>query len=447
MERLKAAAPLAGTAFVILFLIGLQSWLRFSAVSGRSQRIVMWHSYIGKEETVLKEIVAKYNADPALNQGYKIEILSVSFGNFPDKLTNSLPRGQGPDIFIYAHDRLDDWHSKGLLAPMDFWADKDLLGDLTPPQTVDAFIKKNRLYGIPLTAKNLALYYRTLPDGTSPEQEIRALMKTGKWDIKNFKELAKKYTRKCPWNSSLKCYGLGYMADDAYHHAPWLHASGGRFVSEDGKIQIKTPEAIDAAKIAWDLAGDHAGAVCPPELSYPLMSDLFNRGEIAMVISGPWFMSQIDMKKVKFSVTDLPSSQGRYAAPFLTIEGIYMSSRAANPEAAFRAIRYLTGEASAELRARNAGQMPVIKTVQNRMRGECITNRECPFGKFHYEDFYRIANKSIVMPSSAEARILWSPYTKALAAIVRRNVKPEKALAEAAWETEKYLGACLRRGK
>ncbi|MBN2725348.1 MAG: extracellular solute-binding protein [Deltaproteobacteria bacterium] len=447
MDTLKKWGPLSVVIAVVVLLTGLQSYLRFSAVKNRSSRIVLWHSYIGKEADALKEVISRYNSDPSLNGGFQIEVLSVSFNNLPDKLTNSLPRGQGPDIFIYGHDRLEDWKLKGLLAPLDFWADGNLLNNFFPEKTIDAFISENRLYGIPLTAKNLALYYRVLPDGRNPGKEIKMLQDKGQWNFKNFVKLAKSYTGNCKWKNDSNCYGLGYLADDAYHHAPWLHSVNGRFVTQDGKINITSHQGIRAAKMAWDLAGDHKNAVCPPELTYPLMSDLFNRGEIAMVISGPWFMSQLDLNKIKIGVTSLPEGDSAPASPFLTIEGMYLSSKSENPLAAFRAIRFLTGEFSSEIRAKKAGQLPVLKTVSQKLKALCSSDSGCAYNKFHFEEFLKVARNAIIMPGSAQARIMWPPYTKALSAIIRRNVSPEKALKEAAWETDKYLGACLRRGK
>lgn len=431
---------------VVLGLVALQVTLRLSAVAGSADRVVLWHAYIGSEADALMELVAAYNADPALNGGVKVEVLSVAFGNFPDKLTNALPRGQGPDVFIYAHDRLEDWRAKGLLAPVDFWIQPEDISDFAPEQALTAFVRQNRLYGLPLSAKNLALYVRRLPDGTDVAARVLALSTRDAWDFNAFHRLAVELTRPCPWNTGLKCYGLGVQADDAYHHAMWLHAAGGAYLDSQGRPDTRSTAHEQAARTAHLLAGPHARAVVPPELSYPLMSDLFIKGEIAMVISGPWFQSQLDPSTVPYTVVDFPSVQGRYPAPFLSIEGLYLSARSRKPDAAMRLMKYLAGAESARLRARKAGQVPIRAEVARELREECRENPRCDFDRFFYGQFLEVARKAVVMPATPEARVLWSPYTKALTAIVRRGADIRGALEEADWEISRYVGACAAKG-
>jgi len=430
----------------VLGLVALQVTLRLSAVAGSADRVVLWHAYIGSEADALMSLVAEYNADPELNGDVKVEVLSVAFGNFPDKLTNALPRGQGPDVFIYAHDRLEDWLAKGLLAPVDFWVRPEDVGDFAPERALTAFVRENRLYGLPLTAKNLALYVRRLPDGTDVAARVLALTTSDEWTFEAFHQLASDLTRPCPWNTGLKCYGLGVQADDAYHHAMWLHAAGGSFLDDRGRPDTRSPAHERAASYAHTLAGPHKRAVVPPELSYPLMSDLFIKGEIAMVISGPWFQSQLDPSKVPYTVVDFPEVEGRYPAPFLSLEGLYLSARSHKPDAAMRLMKFLAGKRSAELRARTAGQVPIRASVADALRGECSTDHRCPFDRFFYGQFLQVAEKAVVMPATPEARVLWSPYTKALTAIVRRGANLKEALAEADWEISRYVGACAAKG-
>ena len=76
------------------------------------------------------------------------------------------------------------------------------------------------------------------------------------------------------------------------------------------------------------------------------------------------------------------------------------------------------------------------------MREECRTNRQCPFDRFFYSQFLEIAARSVVMPATPEARVMWPPYTKALTAIVRRNADVAGTLKEADWEISRYIGAC-----
>ncbi len=448
MDRVKTWLPLSLLVLVIVGLLSLQTFLRQQAASATRSRLVIWHSYIGAEAEALHALVAKFNAEEANKYGYRLETLFVSFSNLPDKLTNSLPRGQGPDLFIFGHDRLEDWMAKGLLAPVDYYLSPMELEDFSPKMALDTLIRAKRLYALPLSIKTLALYYRKLPNGEDVGAKIKALQKAGKWNMEEFTKLATSLTRPCPW-SSTRCYGLGYQPEDAFLHSPWLHAFGGEIITPEGVPSIVTEAGIQAAKLAYNLAGNHSGAVVPQELSFDLMSTMFKNGEIALVLSGPWFMSTFDPKSIEFGITTLPTINGKPAAPYLTIEALYMSAKTKDKGVAAAAMKFLAGAASAELRARLAGQLPVRDSTNQKLLARCQGKRAttCLYHKNFFGVFTEAAKTAVVMPSSKEARIVWPPYNKALAAIVKRGVSPKRALEEAEWEINKYLGACLRRGK
>ena len=54
-------------------------------------------------------------------------LVALPFGAFDSKLETAIPRGNGPDLFIAAHDRLGHWAASGLLEPVGFWADEALV--------------------------------------------------------------------------------------------------------------------------------------------------------------------------------------------------------------------------------------------------------------------------------------------------------------------------------
>jgi arabinogalactan oligomer / maltooligosaccharide transport system substrate-binding protein len=63
--------------------------------------IVVWHGYRGGEKTASEKVVAAYNASRA-SRGVKASTLAVAYDAYPDKISATVPRGKGPDVFIYA---------------------------------------------------------------------------------------------------------------------------------------------------------------------------------------------------------------------------------------------------------------------------------------------------------------------------------------------------------
>ena len=95
-------------------------------------KIVVWHAYRGEEKAAFEKVVAAYNAANAA-KGVKVTTLAVPYDAFADKITAAVPRGKGPDIFIYAQDRLGGWIEAGnTIEPIDFFLDKAIDGPLHP---------------------------------------------------------------------------------------------------------------------------------------------------------------------------------------------------------------------------------------------------------------------------------------------------------------------------
>src|SRR5690606_1078228 len=73
------------------------------------------------------------------------------------KLNAAIPFGDGPDLFIEAHDRLGAFVERGLVAPVGDALEEGAYGETALAAVT---IEGERL-GVPLSQKAVALYYRT----------------------------------------------------------------------------------------------------------------------------------------------------------------------------------------------------------------------------------------------------------------------------------------------
>ncbi|HZJ53530.1 MAG TPA: extracellular solute-binding protein, partial [Myxococcaceae bacterium] len=111
-------------------------------------KLVVWHSYRGGEKSAFEKVVGAFNARP--DTKIKVDALAVPFDAFADKISAAVPRGKGPDIFIYAQDRMGGWVEAGnTVEPIDFYVDDALKGRFIPT-TVEALTYRGNLYGLPL---------------------------------------------------------------------------------------------------------------------------------------------------------------------------------------------------------------------------------------------------------------------------------------------------------
>jgi arabinogalactan oligomer/maltooligosaccharide transport system substrate-binding protein len=346
--------------------------------------VVLWHAYNGDERAALEATARDWNARHA---DRPLVLVAVPYDAFADKLSSAIPRGNGPDLFIYPQDRIGDWADAGAIEPIEFWVD-DARADRFTPEAVAAMAYGSSLYGLPMTVKSLALYYRTDLVASAPRttDELLAL---------------------APAMRAKGGFALAYANVDLYGHAPWLHGFGGRIMDDSGALAIATPQAARAMTFARELV---ANGVVPADAQGPLVASLFNEGKAATVMSGPWFIADIN-PQVPWRVTTLPivSATGRPAAPFASAEGILMSARARDKDAAFAVMDFLTGDASAIARAKLAHQVvPNVHAYDDRE-----VAKDTALGAFRAQLAHVVP-----MPKGAAMRMVWTPYRTALGEVL-----------------------------
>lgn len=371
----------------------------------RESGVVLWHAYTGQERAALETTAATWTA---AHPETPIVLVAVPYDSFADKLTSAIPRGNGPDLFIYPHDRIGDWADAGTIEPIEFWVD-DARADRFSEQAVGAMAYRGSLWGLPLAVKSLALYVRT------------DIVKT---PIKTTDDLVSL----TPQMKAKHGFALAYANVDLYGHAPWLHGFGGTVMDDEGNIEIATPEAAAAMTFARRLVAD---GVAPADAQGPLVATLFNEGKAATVMSGPWFVADIGAG-VPWHVEPLPivSETGKYAAPFLGAEGVLMSAQAHDKNAAFAVMDALTSDESAIVRARMARQV-----VANPHAYDDAEVAKDPALKM----FRAQLEHTVPMPKSGAMRMVWTPYKTALGEVLSGRAEPGEQLISVEREVKSYV--------
>lgn len=387
-------------------LLGFALMLLAAACSGneKSESLLLWHAYSGAELEALEDAVAKVEAESDL----KIRLVSVPYEAFADKLTAAIPNGNGPDLFIFAHDRIGHWNANHLIEPIEFYVDSSI-ADRFAYQAVAAMSYDDSLYGLPLAVKSVALFYRT------------DLLKAAPTETKQLFDMQGLYKGKAP------SYELVYENTNLYPHAAWLHGFGAPIFGDEGRNNVATSEAVAALEFARKL--DREGVV-PGGVDSRMVATLFNEGKAAMAISGPWFQNDIN-KDVPWAVATMPivSDTGLPAKPFLGVEGILMSSRSTHKDRAFQALELLTRDASAISRARIAKQI-----VPN------LAAYEDPdlAGNSALMTFRAQLDSTVPMSASPEMRSVWTPYQSALMKVIDQESDVADALRAAEAEIQSY---------
>jgi arabinogalactan oligomer/maltooligosaccharide transport system substrate-binding protein len=218
-----------------------------------------------------------------------------------------------------------------------------------------------------------------------------------------------------------KQFGLAYEIQNYYYHSIWMQGFGAKVFDDQGNPVLNSPEAVKALQYAINLQKNLK--IVPEEVTNTLVTSLFNDGKAAMVINGPWFRGEID-PKIKYGVALLPviSEIGKPAVPFITVEGVIMSTKAKNKDAAFKVLDYFTNNATSLIFATTGGMISANKSVYLNKK---IAADPIMMG------FMAQAKLGIPMPNAPEMTMVWSPVSTAMNKAFLGALSPADALTEA----------------
>jgi arabinogalactan oligomer/maltooligosaccharide transport system substrate-binding protein len=388
------------------------------ALAAEAAEIVVWHAYRAEEKEAFEKVVAQYNASAAA-KGNRVTTLAVPYDAFADKITAAVPRGKGPDIFIYAQDRLGGWIEAGnTVDPIDFFLDKPTR-DRFIPTTLEAMTYKGTVYGLPLNYKVITMIYNkklvTTPPKTSGE-----LVAT-----------AKKLT-----NQKAGRFGLAYSYADFYYHACLMNGFGGGVFDAKSRPVLNSPQNVKAMELL--MKWFEKDGILPAEPSTALITSLFNDGKAAIVFSGPWFLGEI-AKGVDYGLALLPTldeAGGKPMRPWMTVEGVFVTSPSKNKDAAYAFAKYLTDLPAAKVLAIEGRQTPSNKAVYNDPQVARDTVLQA---------FRKQVDVAVPMPNLAEMTMVWSPATTAMNTITKKAATPQAALDAAQKKVEADIAGLRKR--
>ena len=390
-----------------------------AAGSTWAAELVVWHAYRGQERDAFEKAVDMFNTKFA-GDGISAKTLAVPFDAYADKITAAVPRGRGPDVFIFAQDRLGGWVEGGqTVEPIDFYIEDETV-DALIPELMDPMTFRGTVYGLPFNYKSIALIYN------------KALIDKPPATTGELVAAAKTHT-----NASVGKFGLAYEYSNYFFHAALMNGMGGRVFDPGPTPTINLPENIKAIDLMMRWYTEDK--ILPADPSSALISTLFNGGNAAMVLSGPWFVSEIE-SGVDYGLAPLPACDecgGGPLQPWLTVEGIYISAGSENSEQAYELLKFLVSEEPALVMALEGRQQPSNKAVYD--NPDVVKDPVL-------SAFRKQLETAVPMPNYAEMTLMWSPVTTAMNKIVKGSASAQSAMDEAQQTITTSIEA-LRRGR
>lgn len=226
----------------------------------------------------------------------------------PDKFQAAAGAGKGPDIFCWPHDRAGEWAKSGLIVPVK---PSKRVRDAIEPSTWEAFTYQGKTWGYPLAIEAIGLIYNKALVKTPPSsfEEVIALDK----------ELAKQNKHALIW-----AYNMSFFT------WPMLAGPGGYIFARDAQgnfdpkqVGVNAPGAVKGAEMLDRLVKDGHMA---KGTKYSEMEGRFNRGDVAMMINGPWAWDNVKKSNIDFGVAPIPSIGGKASKPFVGVLGCMIAA-------------------------------------------------------------------------------------------------------------------------
>ena len=324
-----------------------------------------------------------------------------------DKFFHAAKSGKGPDIMIWAHDRLGEWADTGLLLPVD--PDPAFVPRVFP-KAWEAFTHRGRLWGYPIAMESTGLLYN------------RALI--SKKDIPaNLADCAKL----APRLRAQGAFPLMWDYNNAYFTFGILAAGGGYVFGKrtDGTydladIGVNHPSAVAAMEAVASLI---RAKVLPASLSYSIAEAQMNQGKLAMFISGPFAWENLKKSGIDFGVTTIPGVDGRPGRPFVGVVGAVFNRSSPNLDLAQEFLEnYLITPAGLDAMDRHVPLgVPALIDAYNAKSSDP-----------HIAGAMKNIEAGLLMPNIPQMGLFWSSMESALATITSGRSSPQDALDNAA---------------
>lgn len=328
---------------IVLAATALAMVASASSFAAGKAKLKVWESD-GPEKVFIQKAIKQFKK---VNKNVMITYEPVASTDARAKIELDGPAGVGADVFVTPHDHIGALVQGGHVLPVD---DADAyMADFLPMAKMGASYN-GAVYGYPLGAETYALFYN--------KDLIKEAPKT--WD--DVIAFAKTFNNKAEGK-----YALVWPVADGYYGYMFMDSFGAPLFGPNGddrkQHNLNSANAIKGLTYFQNLrkqildipAADASGDFCNAQ---------FSEGKSAMIITGPWKITDFKKSGVNFGITTIPSFDGKEPGhSFSGVRLAFVSSYSEFPEEAKEFAKFITSKEMLELRFETTDQIPPRKDI------------------------------------------------------------------------------------
>lgn len=304
----------------------------------------------GAEATLVEEFNASHD-------DIELQLDAIPGDGYGDRLTTSFSSGDGYDIFLSGEGDFYKWVSLGMVEPLDSYiaADTQWQNPMEASIMEMGLVDGAQSYLVKDYNPMCLWYNKDLFDAAGVSYP------TDDWTWDDLEEAAQQLTSK---NESGEFETFGFQAQSwAYALACYLESNGLSYISEDystaeGYLNSQEMAAALDKYFAWAEGEDRISPNSADTDTYGDGTAMMVNGKLAMFISGGWAKTPLEDAGVNYATALIPGNHSSY----FCASGYAISATCKNKEAAWEALKFLTGERASELRAEQEAVFPTAQT-------------------------------------------------------------------------------------
>jgi maltose-binding protein MalE len=245
--------------------------------------------------------------------GVEVTVEIKDFGDMREAVKLAAPAGEGPDLFVGAHDWTGELAADGVIAPVELGAAASDFFQVA----LDGFSFEGQLYAVPVATEAIAMFYNAdlVAEPPATLEEVQAACEA--------------------LDAIENCLGVpgGGDGPDFYHNVWFITAPGGYVFAYDpatgydtSDVGLDTEGAIEGAQVIESLTADGVMA----STNYDTAKNLFLEGSQPFWVTGPWEVGTLNDSELNWGVAKLPTINGNTPKPFVGAQGVFTSAFSEN---------------------------------------------------------------------------------------------------------------------
>lgn len=410
-RRFKSAIALMATALLSVSMVACSGNEKEGGESevekGETQALQIFIP--GYEDELWKGLYDAGINDFEKENGVEVEVIPAGWDEANSKIVSLIQANEAPDVMITGTRSLRQFSEMGAIESLDGFITDDFKAERVENVLETAKID-GKQYGIPLAFSSRALYYRTDLIEKAPTT----------WD--ELLAAAEKVKSENP-----EMYGFAVPTDitsgtDELFN--FIYQNGGSATDESGNIKLNTPENV--ATLEYLKKFNDAGLIPDPvSTARSDQAQMFQNGDLAMFVSGPWEKKVLDesAEKAPYGVALLPA--GQKMAETLVTDSFSISSQSENKELAWKLVEHMGKFEYQNAYDEAIGFFPILKAEEAEAR---------------YQDEFLKPFKEMIQHGVPEPHVpVWDTFNKEFTEAVQKVMTGAATAEEALKSAEEEL--------